>query len=75
MSITSLYLLFLLICSSFCSQIEENPSQIIKKVVEVEPVALQIILSIYERAVVYFTPNISSTNVKLYEEAVKKLLI
>lgn len=63
-----------LVILTLLSPVESQSSGVVKKVVEVEPVALDIILPIYERVVVLFTHGIDEQNTKIYEDSVQKLL-
>jgi hypothetical protein len=52
-------LLSILVILSHCDP-QTEPTQVVGRVVEVEPVALDVILSIYDRSVVLFTNGIST---------------
>lgn len=51
-----------------------QPIDVAGKVVEIEPVALDVILSIYDRTIVLFTNGIKADNTKMFEDAIKGVL-
>ena len=70
----SLILLTTLIVLSYCDS-QTQPIEVVGKVVEVEPVALDVILSIYDRSVVLFTKGISPQITQLFENSIKNIIV
>lgn len=64
----------LIVLLLLCVNWAKNEDIVIGRVVEIQPVALDVILSIYDKTVVFFTNGLNKDHIELYENSIRDLV-